>query len=101
MDMLEGSPGLAQEKEPPMTTKLDEAKGIDEAKGKVNNALSRLEKMIEQRLREETARADELAAKLSALESQHEELKRVATDVEARLERAMTHIRNLLTADQR
>lgn len=99
--MLEGSPGLAQEKDLPMTTKLDEAKGIDEAKGKVNNALSRLEKMIEQRLREETARADELAAKLSALESQHEELKRVATDVEARLERAMSHIRNLLTTDQR
>ena len=99
--MLEGSPGLAQEKDLPMTTKLDEAKGIDEAKGKVNNALSRLEKMIEQRLREETARADELAAKLTALESQHEELKRVATDVEARLERAMSHIRNLLTTDQR
>lgn len=101
MVMLEGSQGLAQQKEPPMTTKLDEAKAVDEAKGKVNNALSRLEKMIEQRLREETARADELATKLAALESQHEELKRVASDVEARLERAMTHIRNLLTADQR
>jgi chromosome segregation ATPase len=99
--MLEQAPGESYEKELPMTTKLDEAKGIDEAKGKVNNALSRLEKMIEQRLREETARADELAAKLSALESQHEELKRVASDVEARLERAMTHIRNLLTTDQR
>jgi len=99
--MQDASPGFAQEKDLPMTTKLDEAKGIDEAKGKVNNALSRLEKMIEQRLREETARADELAAKLAALESQHEELKRVATDVEARLERAMSHIRNLLTADQR
>lgn len=101
MGMLEGSPGSPQEKDLPMTTKLDEAKGIDEAKGKVNNALSRLEKMIEQRLREETARADELAAKLATLESQHEELKRVATDVEARLERAMSHIRNLLTTDQR
>jgi seryl-tRNA synthetase len=99
--MLDGSTGLSHEKELPMTSKLDEPKGLDEAKGKVNNALSRLEKMIEQRLREETARADELAAKLAALESQHEELKRVASDVEARLERAMAHIRNLLTADQR
>jgi len=67
--MLDRSTGLSHEKELPMTTKLDEAKGIDEAKGKVNNALSRLEKMIEQRLREETARADELAAKLAALET--------------------------------
>jgi hypothetical protein len=99
--MLQSASGDSDGKELPMTTKADEPKGLDEAKGKVNNALSRLEKMIEQRLREETARADELAAKLAALESQHEELKRVASDVEARLERAMTHIRNLLTADQR
>ncbi len=74
---------------------------LDDAKGKVNSALSRLEKMVEQRLREETARADELATKLATLERQYEELKRVATDVETRLETAMTHIRGLLAAEQR
>jgi predicted transcriptional regulator len=74
---------------------------LDEAKGKVNTALSRLERMVEDRLRVETERADELAAKLARLEHEHEELKRVATDVEARLERAMEHIRTLLSEDQR
>jgi predicted transcriptional regulator len=74
---------------------------LDEAKGKVNTALSRLERMVEDRLRVETERADELAAKLARLEREHEELKRVATDVEARLERAMEHIRTLLSEDQR
>lgn len=74
---------------------------LDEAKGKVNTALSRLERMVEDRLRVETQRADELAAKLARLEREHEELKRVATDVEARLERAMEHIRTLLGEEQR
>jgi len=74
---------------------------LDEAKGKVNTALSRLERMVEDRLRVETERADELAAKLTRLERDHEQLKRVATDVEARLERAMEHIRSLLAEDQR
>ncbi len=74
---------------------------LDEAKGKVNTALSRLERMVEDRLRVETERADELAAKLTRLERDHEQLKRVATDVEARLERAMEHIRTLLAEDQR
>ena len=73
---------------------------LDEAKGKVNTALSRLERMVEDRLRVETERADELAAKLTRLEQEHEQLKRVATDVEARLERAMEHIRTLLADDQ-
>ncbi len=74
---------------------------LDEAKGKVNTALSRLERMVEDRLRVETQRADELAAKLARLEREHEDLRRVATDVEARLERAMEHIRSLLAEDQR
>ena len=74
---------------------------LDEAKGKVNTTLSRLERMVEDRLRVETERADELAAKLARLEREHEELKRVAGDVEARLERAMDQIRGLLTEEQR
>jgi hypothetical protein len=67
---------------------------------RVDTALSRLESMIEERLRTERARGDELAARLTRLEQQHEELKRVATDVEGRLERAMEYIRSLLAADQ-
>ena len=67
---------------------------------RVDTALSRLEFMIEERLRNERARGDELAARLTRLEQQHEELKRVATDVEGRLERAMEYIRSLLAADQ-
>ncbi len=74
---------------------------LDEAKGKVNTALSRLERMVEDRLKVETERADELAGKLARLEREHLELKRVATDVEARLERAMEHIRTLLAEDVR
>lgn len=74
---------------------------LDEVKGKVNSALSRLEKMVEERLRDETARADALAERLAQLESQHEDLKRVAMDVEARLERAMDQIRALLTDETR
>jgi hypothetical protein len=68
--------------------------------GRVDSALSRLESMIEERLRNERARGEELAARLARLERQHEELRKVATDVEGRLERAMEYIRSLLAADQ-
>jgi hypothetical protein len=74
---------------------------LDEVKGKMDTALSNLERMVEDRLRVETERADKLASKLERLEQEHEVLKRVATDVEARLERAMEHIRALLAEDQR
>jgi hypothetical protein len=67
---------------------------------RVDSALSRLESIVEARMAAERARADELAARLGRLEAQHEELKRVATDVESRLERAMEYIRSLLAADQ-
>ena len=56
--------------------------------------------MVDERLRAERARADELAKRLSELEQQHDELKKVAMDVEGRLERAMEYIRSLLAADQ-
>jgi chromosome segregation ATPase len=68
--------------------------------GRVDNALSRLESIIEERLAAERARADQIAARLARLEAQHEELRRVASDVESRLERAMEYIRSLLAADQ-
>jgi hypothetical protein len=67
---------------------------------RVDTALSRLESMIDERLRNERARGDELALRLSRLEQQYEELKKVASDVEGRLERAMEYIRSLLAADQ-
>jgi hypothetical protein len=67
---------------------------------RVEVALSQLESMIDERLRNERARGDELAARLARLEQLHEELKKVASDVEARLERAMEYIRSLLAADQ-
>ncbi|MBS0520350.1 MAG: hypothetical protein JSR90_16775 [Proteobacteria bacterium] len=70
------------------------------AKDRVNDALSRLESMVEERLREEKTRAEDLAARLAKLEQQHDELKKVATEVEGRLERAMEYIRSLLAADQ-
>ena len=70
------------------------------AKDRVDSALSRLESMVEERLRSEQKRSDELAKRLSRLEQNHEELKKVATDVEGRLERAMEYIRSLLAADQ-
>lgn len=69
-------------------------------KDRVDDALSRLEAMVEERLRAESTRADELAKRLSKLEHQHDELKKVATEVEGRLERAMEYIRSLLAADQ-
>jgi len=67
---------------------------------RVDTALSRLESMIEERLRNERERGEELAARLARLEQQHEELRKVAMDVEGRLERAMEYIRSLLAADQ-
>ncbi len=67
---------------------------------RVDSALSRLESMVDERLRIERERSDALAARLAKVESEHEELKRVATEVEGRLERAMEYIRSLLAADQ-
>lgn len=69
-------------------------------KDRVDVALSRLETMVDERLSVERLRADELAERLSKLERQHDELKRVAIEVEGRLERAMEYIRSLLAADQ-
>ena len=71
------------------------------AKHRVDSALSRLESMVDERLRNEQARSDELAQRLMQLEQNHEELKKVAADVEGRLERAMEYIRSLLAADQK
>jgi len=68
--------------------------------GRVDSALTRLESMIDERLRKEQARGEELAKRLTRLERQHDGLKRVASDVEGRLERAMEYIRSLLAADQ-
>ncbi len=76
------------------------SKAVD-AKDRVDTALSRLESMVEERLRAETARSEELAKRLSKLEQQHEELRNVAVEVEGRLERAMEYIRSLLSADQK
>jgi hypothetical protein len=67
---------------------------------RVDSALSRLESMVDERLRVERERSDALAARLAKVEREHEELKRVATEVEGRLERAMEYIRSLLAADQ-
>jgi hypothetical protein len=71
------------------------------AKDRVDDALSRLESMVEERLRAEQARSDELAQRLGKLEKQHDELRKVAGEVEGRLERAMEYIRSLLAADQK
>lgn len=71
------------------------------AKDRVNDALGRLESMVEERLRAERARSDDLAQRLDKLERQHDELKKVAVEVEGRLERAMDYIRSLLAADQK
>ncbi|MBI3196560.1 MAG: hypothetical protein HYZ40_03410 [Rhodospirillales bacterium] len=70
------------------------------AKDRVDDALSRLESMVEERLRAESVRSEELAKRLNKLEQQHDDLKKVAMDVEGRLERAMEYIRSLLAADQ-
>jgi len=47
------------------------------------------------------AAANDLAKRLDRLERQHDELKKVAMEVEGRLERAMEYIRSLLAADQK
>lgn len=70
------------------------------ARDRVDHALSQLESMVEERLRAEATRAEEMSKRLSRLERQHDELKKVAADVEGRLERAMEYIRSLLAADQ-
>lgn len=70
------------------------------ATDRVDLALDRLETMVDERLRAERARADDLAQRLAKLEGQYGELKKVAMEVEARLERAMEYIRSLLAADQ-
>jgi hypothetical protein len=67
---------------------------------RVDSALTRLETMVDERLRSEQERSDDLARRLLRLEEQHEELRKVAMDVEGRLERAMEYIRSLLAADQ-
>jgi len=71
------------------------------AKDRVDSALSRLESMVDERLRGEQKRSDELARRLAQLEQNHEELRKVAAEVEGRLERAMEYIRSLLAADQK
>jgi hypothetical protein len=70
------------------------------AKERVDDALSRLESMVDERLRAERERADQLAKRLTKLEKDHDDLRKVAGDVEGRLERAMEYIRSLLAADQ-
>lgn len=77
------------------------ASRVASATDRVDSALSRLESIVEERLRAEGARADDLSKRLSRLEREHDELKRVALEVEGRLERAMEYIRSLLAADQR
>ena len=67
---------------------------------RVDSALSRLESLVDERLRGEQERADELARRLLRLEEQYEELKRVSMDVEGRLERVMEYLRSHLAADQ-
>jgi hypothetical protein len=74
---------------------------VASATDRVNDALSQLESMVEERLRAEKARSDDLAERLGRLERQHEELRKVAGEVEGRLERAMEYIRSLLAADQK
>ena len=71
------------------------------AKDRVDDALSRLESMVEERLQTEQTRSEDLVRRLGKLEKQHDELRKVATEVEARLERAMEYIRSLLAADQK
>lgn len=77
------------------------SKAAASAKDRVDSALSRLEAMVEERLQVEAARGNDLAKRLDRLERQHDELKKVAMEVEGRLERAMEYIRSLLAADQK
>ena len=71
------------------------------ARERVDHALSRLELMVEERLRGEQARAEDLARRLTRLEKEYDALRKVAGDVEGRLERAMEYIRSLLAVDQK
>jgi hypothetical protein len=71
------------------------------ARDRVDHALSRLESMVDERLRAEQTRSEELVKRLAKLERQYDELKKVALEVEGRLERAMEYIRSLLAADQK
>ena len=54
------------------------------AKERVDDALRRLETMLDERLQAEAGRADDLAKRLDRLERQHDELKKVALEVEGR-----------------
>jgi len=72
-----------------------------DAKDRVDHALSRLESMVDERLAAEQMRAEELSKRLARLEREHDELRKVASEVEGRLERAMEYIRSLLAADQK
>ena len=74
--------------------------GAASARDRVDSALSRLEAMVEERVAAERERADDLARRLAVLEKQHDDLKKVAIEVEGRLDRAMEYIRTLLAADQ-
>ena len=71
------------------------------APDRVNAAPRRLESMFDESLQSQKARADDLAERLAKLERQHNELKKVASEVEGRLERAMEYIRSLLAVDQK
>lgn len=71
------------------------------ATDRVDLALTRLESMVEERLRDEQVRNEALSRRLLRLEEQHAELRKVASEVENRLERAMEYIRSLLEADQK
>lgn len=77
------------------------SKAAASATDRVDSALSRLESMVEQRLLAEAERANDLAKRLDRIEQQHDALKKVAMEVEGRLERAMEYIRSLLAADQK
>lgn len=77
------------------------SKAAASAKDRVDSALSRLESMVEERLQADADRAKDLAKRLDRLEREHDELKKVAMEVEGRLERAMEYIRSLLAADQK
>jgi exonuclease VII large subunit len=77
------------------------SKAAASVKDRVDSALSRLESMVEERLQAEADRASDLAKRLDRLERQHNELKKVAMEVEGRLERAMEYTRSLLAGDQK
>ena len=71
------------------------------AKDRVDSALRRLETMLDERLQAEAGACRRSRQASRRLERQHDELKKVAMEVEGRLERAMEYIRSLLAADQK